>query len=215
MTSAQIRTTDTRLKRTHRNIGTNIGNWTQELNGMLAYTTDNKQARDPSGRFTSKNRVPATITTTSTAEKTLPTSTDSTRPSSRLSGTYELITSASQITTPFSSSPITLQNSLPPTTTETEDMAAEVITPFHGDKEDENPEDFLRAFYRRMGDKSDDTKKAQFPYYLQADSVADEWYTDLGNNEKKAWEDIETAFRKRWPRKSKLRKQRRIMKMKY
>ena len=64
-------------------------------------------------------------------------------------------------------------------------MAAESVTPFHGDKDDENPEDFLRSFYRRMGDKTDDTKKAQFPYYLQADSVADEWYSDLGDNEKK------------------------------
>jgi hypothetical protein len=85
-------------------------------------------------------------------------------------------------------------------------MAAEIITPFQGDKEDENPEDFLRAFYRRMGDKSDDTKKTQFPYYLQADSVADEWYADLIDNEKKSWSDIETAFSKRWPRKKQVKK---------
>jgi len=80
-------------------------------------------------------------------------------------------------------------------------MAAEVITPFHGDKDDENPEDFLRAFYRRMGDKSDESKKTQFKYYLQADSVADEWYAELVEDDKKTWEDIETAFGKRWPRK--------------
>ena len=85
-------------------------------------------------------------------------------------------------------------------------MAAETIHPFHGDKEDENPEDFLRAFYRRMGDKSDDTKKAQFRYYLQADSAADEWYTDLLDNEKKSWGDIEVAFNKRWPRKRQVKK---------
>ena len=85
-------------------------------------------------------------------------------------------------------------------------MAAEVINPFHGDKEDENPEDFLRAFYRRMGDKSDEMKRSQFPYYLQADSVADEWFSDLVDNDKKTWGDIELAFRKRWPRKKQTKK---------
>jgi hypothetical protein len=85
-------------------------------------------------------------------------------------------------------------------------MAAETITPFQGDKEDENPEDFLRAFYRRMGDKSEDTRKAQFPYYLQADSVADEWYADLVDNDKKTWGDIESTFKKRWPRKKQVKK---------
>ena len=85
-------------------------------------------------------------------------------------------------------------------------MAAEIILPFHGDKEDENPEDFLRAFYRRMGDKSDDTRKAQFRYYLQANSVADEWYSGLLDDDKKSWGDIEVAFGKRWPRKKQAKK---------
>ena len=85
-------------------------------------------------------------------------------------------------------------------------MAAEIIAPFHGDNEDENPEDFLRAFYRRMGDKTDDAKKSQFPYYLQADSVADDWYADLADGDKKTWNDIEKAFRKRWPRKKQVKK---------
>ena len=71
------------------------------------------------------------------------------------------------------------------TTTETEEMASETITPFQGDREDESPEDFLRAYYRRMGDKPDDFKKSQFPYYLQADGVADEWFTDLIDDNKK------------------------------
>ena len=85
-------------------------------------------------------------------------------------------------------------------------MVAEIVTPFHGKKEDENPEYFLQVFYRRMGDKKDDTKKAQFPYYLQADSVADEWYTELIDNDKKSWKDIEVAFAKRWPRKKQVKK---------
>ena len=85
-------------------------------------------------------------------------------------------------------------------------MAAEIITPFHGDKEDENPEDFLRAFYRRMADKTDESRKSQFKYYLQADSVADEWFADLIDSDKKTWGDIETAFNKRWPRKTQAKK---------
>ena len=62
-------------------------------------------------------------------------------------------------------------------------MAAEHVTPFHGNKEDESPEDFLQAYYRRMGNKSDEFKKAQFPYYLQADSVADEWFAEEETNQ--------------------------------
>ena len=83
---------------------------------------------------------------------------------------------------------------------------AEVVTPFYSDKEDESPEGFLRAFYRRMGDKSDETKRAQFPYYLQPYSVADEWYDELIDEEKKTWSDIEVAFRKRWPPKKPIKK---------
>ena len=65
-------------------------------------------------------------------------------------------------------------------------MASKTILPFHGDKEDENPEDFLRAFYRRMGDKTDEVRKAQFRHYLQADSAADEWYAELPDDEQRA-----------------------------
>jgi hypothetical protein len=83
---------------------------------------------------------------------------------------------------------------------------AEVVTPFHGSKADEDPEGFLRAFYRRMGDKTDDSKKAQFLYYLQPYSVADEWYSGLTADEKKTWTTIETAFRTRWPRKEPVKK---------
>ena len=94
---------------------------------------------------------------------------------------------------------------MPQPTADNDDMA-EVVSPFHGDKEDESPEDFLRAFYRRMGDKSEETKKSQFPYYLQAYSVADEWYSDLSDDDKKSWTSIEAAFRKRWPKKVQVKK---------
>ena len=73
---------------------------------------------------------------------------------------------------------------------ENDDMAAEVVTPFQGDKEDENPENFLCTFFRRMGTNTNDIRKAQFPYYLQADSVADQWYLDLRDDEKKSWSSI-------------------------
>lgn len=83
---------------------------------------------------------------------------------------------------------------------------SETVTPFQGDKEDENPEDFLRAFFRRMGNNTDNTRKAQFPHYLQADSVADDWYAELTEDDKKTWADIEAAFKKRWPRKKQVKK---------
>jgi hypothetical protein len=85
-------------------------------------------------------------------------------------------------------------------------MPTEQVDPFHGDKEDENPEDFLRSFYRRMGTASDDTKKQQFKYFLQADSAADEWFEDLKQADKKDWNTIEDAFSKRWPRKKAAKK---------
>ena len=85
-------------------------------------------------------------------------------------------------------------------------MATEEVKPFHGDKDDENPEDFLRSFFRRMGTANGDTKKQQFKYFLQADSAADEWYEELQLNEKKDWDAIETAFNKRWPRKKAAKK---------
>lgn len=85
-------------------------------------------------------------------------------------------------------------------------MSSEQVAPFYGDKEDENPEDFLRAFFRRMGTANDDVKKLQFPNFLQADSIADEWYEDLAPLDKKDWNAIVTSFRKRWPRKKAVKK---------
>jgi hypothetical protein len=85
-------------------------------------------------------------------------------------------------------------------------MSNEQVAPFHGDKDDENPEDFLRSFFRRMGTSTDDVKKQQFPNFLQADSVADEWFEDLLANDKANWAAIEAAFRTRWPRKKAAKK---------
>jgi hypothetical protein len=85
-------------------------------------------------------------------------------------------------------------------------MPSEEITPFCGDKKDENPENFLRSFYRRMGTANDDIKKQQFRYFLEADSAADEWFDNLSQADKKDWDAIEAAFSKRWPRKKPAKK---------
>ena len=85
-------------------------------------------------------------------------------------------------------------------------MASEHVTPFHGDKDDENPEDFLRSFFRRMGTIGRERWKDQFRNFVQADSVADEWFDDLPDADKKDWDAIEAAFRKRWPRKKAVKK---------
>ena len=78
-------------------------------------------------------------------------------------------------------------------------MASEQVTPFHGDKDDKNPEDFLRSFLRCMGTASNTVKKQQFPIFLQADSVTDEWYKDLQPDNTADWTTIKMAFRKCWP----------------
>ena len=142
-----------------------------------------------------------------------------TRASSWLSGNYDFISLDSQISTPFMASPITpfLQLSaelspkistypLPTTPTENKDIASETVTPFHGDKEDKSLEDFLHAFYRRMGNKTNYSRKNQFCYYLQANGAADKWFLDLADEEKKSWKDIEVAFEKRWPQKKQIKK---------
>lgn len=85
-------------------------------------------------------------------------------------------------------------------------MTSEPVKPFFGDRDDENPEDFLRSFFRRMGSGTDDAKTQQFPNFLQADSVADEWFEDLTAKKKESWPAIEKAFRERWPRKKAAKK---------
>ena len=77
-----------------------------------------------------------------------------------------------------------------------------VITmdPFWGDKPGENAQDFLRAFNRAIGDKSNELKANQFPNYLRTDSEADDWWSDLSAAVQAKWEDIEAGFMVRWPR---------------
>ena len=77
-------------------------------------------------------------------------------------------------------------------------MTNYLATPFHGDKYDENPAEFLDWFLQYMDLADNDTKARNFIYYLQADSLADEWFEELEEEEKGSWEVIEVLFRKKW-----------------
>jgi hypothetical protein len=74
------------------------------------------------------------------------------------------------------------------------------VEPFWGDRDDENPQDFLRSFNRAMGDKSDAHKQKQFINFLHADSVADDWYEALDAAIRADWALVEAAFHTRWPK---------------
>jgi hypothetical protein len=174
----------------------------------LANTKYPEQPRDVSGRYTRKyptEPLPDYDATSTQAP------TD--RPSSRISG-FDFI-EHTNTSTPFQITPAVSpkkpSTTLPepiPTSPQTNDdtMGTEEVAPFHGDRESENPEDFLRSFFRRMGSASDDTKKQQFPNFLQADSVADDWFEELTQDNKKDWNSIVTEFRKRWPRRKAAKK---------
>ena len=94
---------------------------------------------------------------------------DNTRPTSSLSN-YEIIDDTPQTHSPFELTPsvspnitapkeLTNGESMQEVEEDTTHMPNEHIDPFHGDKEDENPEDFLRSFYRRMETATEETKK--------------------------------------------------------
>ena len=104
-----------------------------------------------------------------------------TRPSSSLSN-FEII-DHSHSSTPFELSPSASPTKSPfIKLSDTKDwldnntMSTEQVDSFHGDKADENPEDFMCSFFRRMGTASDDVKKKQFRYFLQANTAADKWF---------------------------------------
>ena len=189
----------------------------------LATTRNQVHIRDSSGRFTKK--PPFVLDPTSYATSSLTPvpsritgspSAPNTRPPSSLSN-FELL-DLTRTPTPFDTTPPTSPvstnqktsvNNLHAEKLPHEDklnMPTDQVEPFHGDREDENPEDFLRSFFRHMGTSSDEVKKQQFRYFLQADSAADEWFDDLQQTEKKDWNAIEEAFNKRWPRKKAAKK---------
>jgi hypothetical protein len=69
---------------------------------------------------------------------------------------------------------------------------------FHGDKYDEDPEEFLIWFHECTRSGDDAFKARNFVNYLQADSIADEWFEELSDEEKRSWATIEVLFRKEW-----------------
>ena len=180
---------------------------------------EHEYVRDSVGRFTKRLQsrlnltgepIPIPHRLTGTA------STDNTRPTSSLSN-FELIDDKPQTHSPFELTPSASPNKMTPieltngeSTQEVEEdtthMPNEHIDPFHGDKEDENPEDFLRLFYRRMGTATEETKKQQFRNFLQAENATDEWFDKLSQQDKKDWKTIEDAFRTRWLRKKAAKK---------
>ena len=76
-------------------------------------------------------------------------------------------------------------------------MTNYLATPFHGDRHDEDPSEFLNWFLHYMGSADNKMKARNFIYYLQADSLADDWFEELGEEEKGSWEVIEVLFRKK------------------
>ena len=69
---------------------------------------------------------------------------------------------------------------------------------FHGNKHDEDPEEFLRWFLQRTRTGDDAFKARIFVNYLQAYSDADEWFEELPEEDKGSWTSIEVLFRKEW-----------------
>lgn len=74
------------------------------------------------------------------------------------------------------------------------------VDPFWGDKDTENPQDFIRAFNRAMGTNTKDNKAGQFPNYLHADGAADDWYGELTDETKANWDLVEREFHRKWPK---------------
>ena len=57
-----------------------------------------------------------------------------------------------------------------------------------------------------MGTNTDNVKKQQFKYFLQADSAADKWFDNLPLADKKDWNAIESTFNQCWLRKKAAKK---------
>jgi hypothetical protein len=69
---------------------------------------------------------------------------------------------------------------------------------FHGDKHDEDPEEFLKQFLQCTKNGDDFFRARNFVNYLQAYSMADEWFEELPEDEKRSWASIEVSFRREW-----------------
>jgi hypothetical protein len=79
-------------------------------------------------------------------------------------------------------------------------MAIEI---FWGDYEHDNQQDLLRKFeqlFLSRTDISDAEKLHIFKIHLKSGSEADQWWGNLGTQEKSTWKEFSLAFGARWPR---------------
>jgi len=89
-------------------------------------------------------------------------------------------------------------------------MATTYIAMFYGDgRADENPYDFLKAIKTSFDNKpsiTEEEKCERLYNHCKSDFDAEEWYIDLPAAEKLTWAALDTAFRLRWPRRTKVQK---------
>jgi hypothetical protein len=74
-----------------------------------------------------------------------------------------------------------------------------------GEREDENPQDFMNAVERSFNSKnnlSDTNKLRQFVLNLKSGSVAKQWWNDLPPTDKDTWDHLQSAFETKWPEKA-------------
>ncbi|KIM54444.1 hypothetical protein SCLCIDRAFT_31061 [Scleroderma citrinum Foug A] len=94
-----------------------------------------------------------------------------------------------------------LANPVPPTRPR---HMAEAVPLFHGDQATaENTSDFIKAYNRSMMFlnllATDRQKMLALPNYFGTGSPTEKWYDNLMVNPPGTWEDLITAFNKRWP----------------
>ncbi|KAG6834125.1 hypothetical protein H0H93_011782, partial [Arthromyces matolae] len=148
--------------------------------------------RSGNGRFTSRKPTTPPLSTVSSTESEL-----TELPQSRAS-----TPNSDHITPPTSPAPILVT----PAASSDDNMPIEV-TPFWGNgTNDENGQDFLRAYNRAMAKETEEHKLAQFQNYLHSQSIADDWYTSLNANIKTSWDTLQAAFNNRWPNTAIVRK---------
>ncbi|KAG6823441.1 hypothetical protein H0H92_010200, partial [Tricholoma furcatifolium] len=92
---------------------------------------------------------------------------------------------------------------IPPALTRHTDMPDLDLQPFHGDRDDESPRDFINSIkkffmFGRGREESDADKIAYFSFSLKDGGTASAWFANL-EAEKKQWASLLAAFDERWP----------------
>ncbi|KAG6824422.1 hypothetical protein H0H92_006929, partial [Tricholoma furcatifolium] len=78
------------------------------------------------------------------------------------------------------------------------------LQPFHGDRDDESPRDFINSIkkffmFGRGREESDVDKIAYFSFSLKDGGAAAAWFANLEPDRKQRWADLLAAFDERWP----------------